>query len=47
MEISQGLSTYLPMYSELPKNIRERIDEATGWRGIYRATRDGPTILFE
>jgi len=26
----KDLATYLPTYSELPKNIRERIDEATG-----------------
>jgi hypothetical protein len=26
----RDLSTYLPTYKELPKKIRERIDEATG-----------------
>jgi hypothetical protein len=27
--------------------MRERIDEASGWRGMYSATKEGPNILFD
>lgn len=34
-------------YSELFKNIREKIDEAKGWRGMHSATKEGPNVLFD
>jgi hypothetical protein len=34
-------------YSELIKNIREKIAEAKGWRGMHSATKEGPNVLFD
>jgi hypothetical protein len=36
-----------PKYSELFKNIREKIDEAKGWRGMHSATKEGPNVSFD
>ncbi len=36
-----------PKYSELFKNICEKIDEAKGWRGMHSATKKGPDVLFD
>jgi hypothetical protein len=33
-------------YSELFKNIREKTDEAKGWRGMHSATKEGPNVLI-
>ncbi len=36
-----------PKYSELLKNIHEKIDEAKGWRGMHSATKESPNVLFD
>jgi hypothetical protein len=45
--IKSEVELTFPKYSELSKNIHEKIDKGKGWEGMHSATKESPNVLFD